>query len=299
MKAKNVFIATLPRSGSTLVGMILGAHSQICHIGESAYWSKMNVQAAKCCCGAIRCQTLLKISSIISAFPNEIEGIHTACGMIDSMEEPDKVRHSLSLSAPIFSQDMLIPALQMCRIGLEKIADATRTVFGKEIVVENSKYLSIAESLLDQNGNWKVIVVTRDPRGVASCNKEAGERKGVSRPVKDKINLFLSFANRATKMIQRDNVLLVRYEDLCKNTFETLGHMCQFLEVSFEERMLEFKKYKGHLLMGNYMMHDSNQKVQEDLRWRNLLSQEEKRLFMRDDLIQAYARIGYDLKTDF
>ena len=97
--------------------------------------------------------------------------------------------------------------------------------------------------------------------------------------------------------IQR-NVFLLRYEDLCANSTESLQRICDFLEVSYEERMHAFKAHKGHLLMGNHMMYDSNQGVTEDLRWRDALSTEEKLLFQREDLVQAYAHIGYDLTID-
>lgn len=297
MKSQNVFIATLPRSGSTLLGMILGAHSQVCHIGESAYWSKLDVHTTKCCCGTIGCQTLIRISKIISIFPNEIESIRTACGMIDSMEEPDKIRHSLSLSSATTNQDIFNSMLQICCIGLDKVANAARVVSGKEIIIENSKYLTLAEGLLAKD-NWQILIVTRDPRGIALCNKEVGIRKGIPRPVKDKINLFVSFAQRVATLVHQNNVLLVRYEDLCRNTLGTLEIVCRFMGISFEERMLEFKRYKGHLLMGNHMMHDSNQEIWEDVRWHNLLSSEEKCLFMNNDLIEAYSHLGYDLTRD-
>jgi len=296
MKSKNVFIATLPRSGSTLLGMMLGSHSQICHIGESAYWSKIDVQSALCCCGKIGCPSLLEISRIISNFPKEIKAISMACGIIDSTDEPNKIRHSLSLSSPISDEAKLIPTLQLSCRGLGIISNAARTVFGRDIVVENSKYISIAETLLDQDENWKVIILTRDPRGIASSNKESGKRKNVPRPVKDKIDLFLSFAKRSAKMIQRDRTILIRYEDLCRNPIATIGNLCEFLEVPFENRVLEFKRNKGHLLMGNHMMHDSNQSIQEDCHWHDLLNEEERSLFMKDEFIQAFEQIGYDLR---
>lgn len=299
MKANNIFISTLPRSGSTLLGMMLGANSQICHIGESAYWSKLNVHATRCCCGTIGCQTLLEFSRGLASFPNEIEAIHTACGAIDLKEEPNKIRHSLSLSACVNSHNNIFESLiQKCCHGLDIVADTARSVSGKDIIVENSKYLSIAEALLCRSEQWKVLVVTRDPRGVASCSKEAGERKNVPRPIKDKIDLCLSFAERTASLAQHDKVLLVRYEDLCRNTVETLNAVCSFVGTPFEEKMLRFKENKGHLLMGNHMMHDKDQGIVEDLTWRQKLSPEEKGLFVREDIVRAYARLGYDLTMD-
>jgi len=299
MKTTNVFIAALPRSGTTLIGMMLGANSQICHVGESAYWSKLNVCTTKCCCGVVGCRKLIEFSKSLSFFPDEIEAIHTACGAIDLNEEPNKIRHSLSLSACVNNSSHDFGSLiQKCCAGLDKVADIAREVSGKDVIVENSKYLSIAEALLSSSDHWKVLVISRDPRGIASCNKEAGERKGVPRPVKDKIDLYLSFAERATSLTRRDKVLLVQYEDLCRNTIETLGRICGFVDVPFDAVMLRFKEHKGHLLMGNHMMYDANQEIVEDISWQKKLSTEEKRLFEREDISRAYAHLGYDLTKD-
>jgi len=215
-------------------------------------------------------------------------------------EEPNKIRHSLSLSACITSHNNNLESLiQKCCRGLGRVADIARSISGREFIVENSKYLSIAETLLSSSEGWKILVITRDPRGVASCSKEAGERKNVPRPIKDKIDLCLSFAEGAVSLARNhDKVLLVRYEDLCRNTVETLDAVCSFVGVPFETSMLRFKENKGHLLMGNHMMHDKDQGVVEDLTWRQKLSTEEKELFAREDIVRAYARLGYNLTKD-
>lgn len=298
MTTNNVFIATLPRSGSTLLGLMLGSHSKICHVGETAYWAKMNPLKSTCCCGIYGCDKLIEIAQLILPYSDEINGVLDACGMIDSMEEPHKTRHEMSHFKKMPSEVSLEKALTMCVRGLNRMADTARTVFGKEIVVENSKYLLVAEELISRSSPWKVIVMTRDPRGVALSNKESGMRKNVPRTVLEKIPHLLSFALRANKIISSRNVLHVRYEDLCRQTIGTLNSICSFLEVEFEPCMLDFKSNRGHVLMGNRMIHDSNQEVKEDLRWKKMLSQEEKALFKRSDLILSYGSLGYDLSTD-
>ena len=42
MNEQNVYIASLPRSGSTLLGMILNQADGCAYIGESFYWKKLN-----------------------------------------------------------------------------------------------------------------------------------------------------------------------------------------------------------------------------------------------------------------
>lgn len=301
MLKDNIFIATLPRSGSTLLGLMLGAHSKICHIGESAYWEKLDTSITQCCCGVVGCQTLTKIAKLLSKYPAERKGILTACSMIDVLEEPHKIRHPLSLSTHTDNTDpsSLIKSLQQCYNGLNIICDIARKVTNKKIVVENSKYLRIGDFLLrNSKGKWKIIIMVRDPRGVALSSKLAGERKNVSRPIEDKIPLLLSFAKRTYSLMQKQDVLLIRYEDLCNNPICTLKVACDFINVKFEIEMLKFKDYKGHLLMGNHMMHDNQQAVQEDIRWHSMLNAAEKSLFRGKEVISAYKHLGYDLNSN-
>ena len=95
------------------------------------------------------------------------------------------------------------------------------------------------------------------------------------------------------------DVLLVRYEDLCGDTVETLNYVCAFIGVAFEPEMTKFKTHKGHLLMGNHMMYDQNEEVHENLIWRELLSLDEKNLFTKSELVSAYSQFGYNLETEW
>ena len=57
-KNSNVFIASLPRSGSTLLGMILNQHNDCFYTGESFYWKKLNPKNEVCTCGVKGCNFL-------------------------------------------------------------------------------------------------------------------------------------------------------------------------------------------------------------------------------------------------
>lgn len=58
-------IATLPRSGYTLLGMMLGNHSSICHIGESSYCGKVSPDDVMCSCGIRQVHALDKTIKIL------------------------------------------------------------------------------------------------------------------------------------------------------------------------------------------------------------------------------------------
>ena len=217
-KRSNVYIATLPRSGSTMLGMMLNAHHEIFHIGESSYWGKLNPEHIKCSCGKVGCDILIAIYQMIHTSYN-VNSIYETCQLIDRIEESEKVYHKLSLpdddaiSHDVSSLNRLIEA--SCR-GLEDLADSFRSIVEKGIIIDNTKSIYIGERIVKRN-NWKVILLTRDPRGLAYSNKKAGERKGVPRPVDHKISVYINFSKKASSLIDLPNVLHVRYEDLCIN----------------------------------------------------------------------------------
>lgn len=294
----NVFIATLPRSGSTLLGMMLGNHSNIFHIGESSYWSKTSPQNLVCSCGNKSCDILMDIHEKVNTLTN-VKAIFEVCKIIDKIEEPEKVYHALSLpdkdDIGTVTEKEIVEKLECSCIGLEEIADSFRDIVNKKIIVDNTKNIRIAEHLIEKD-LWKVIIMTRDPRGIANSSKNAGIRKNVPRPVKMKIPVFINFAQRAVLLSKMDNVLLLRYEDLCANPEKKLLEICAFIGVEYEDHMLKFKSDKGHTLMGNRMRFDDNEDIVEDLSWVTGLNNSEQLLICGNNRItQLYRQLGYCL----
>lgn len=293
----NIYIATLPRSGSTLLGMMLNNHSKIFHTGESSYWGKLNPEYIVCSCGKKRCPILINAYEKLNNLP-EVHAIYEACSMVDRIEEPGKIYHKFSLPDKNDSNQINLAILKkkllLSCFGLEKIADVFRELTKKEIIVDGTKNIYIAEHLAKKI-DWKIIILTRDPRGIASSNKNAGLRKNVPRPIEMKIPIFINFAKKINSlMAKNNNVLLVRYEDLCADPKKKLCEICNFLEITFENQTLQFKSDKGHTLMGNRMRFNDSEKIIEDLSWIENLNQREKLLIHKNwKLIRLYEKFGY------
>ncbi len=297
---KNVFIATLPRSGSTLLGMILGSHPQILHIGESSYWGKLDPNNVKCSCGDTGCKFLTIVYEEIKQTPEIIE-IYNTCSYIDIIEEPNKIYHSLSLpndkKIKQYSAQTISEHIKISCIGLKKLTDIFRKISNKNIIVDNTKSIYIAEELLKRQ-TWKILLLTRNPLGLAYSNKKSGIRKNVPRPLDTKIPVYINFAKKALNLIRYSNVIHIKYEELCLNTEKTIKKLCNFVQVPFIPDMLEFKKNKNHFLMGNRMRFDNNQKITEDLEWVYGLNHEEKNMIYRNsELIELFEKLGYILKN--
>ena len=294
----NVYIATLPRSGSTLLGMMLNNHPDIFHIGESSYWGKISPDDVMCSCGQIGCSFLHSINERLTN-KESVDAIYEFCCCIDKIEEPDKVYHKLSLPSNKqldLSEENLDRLLGLSCEGLGLITSVFRSVLESDIIVDNTKNIIIAEKLLGVGG-WKVILLTRDPRGVYVSSKNAGIRKGVSRPVSMKIPVLLNFAQKALGIIDSERVLHVRYEDLCLNPELELSRICDFLGIIFSSSMISFKDDKGHTLMGNRMRYDDNTLISIDESWKTDLTPEEIYAITGcNDLVNFYASLGYYMK---
>lgn len=297
MKNLNVYIATLPRSGSTLLGMMLGQHYKIFHIGESSYWGKLNPYNVKCSCGKTGCDFLMNVYSAIKNKP-EVAAIYFACSIIDRIEEPEKVYHPLSLpdnESSIINPKQINVYLEQSVIGLEVLSNIFRCLNRRPIIVDNTKTIYIAEQLLYRQG-WKIILLTRDPRGIAYSNKQAGIRKNVPRSVETKISIFVNFAKKALNLLNSNVVLHIKYEDLCFNSKSALNKVCNFLDVDFTESMLNFRHDKGHTLMGNRMRFNETDIVVEDLGWIKGLSIKEIGIIEKNyEMRLLFERLGYQL----
>lgn len=294
----NVYIATLARSGSTLLGMMLNNNRNIFHTGESSYWGKLDPSKITCSCGKIACPILMQTYQQAGYLP-EVHAIYKACSQIDRFLEPDKISHALSLPnniAEITSWAEIENNLTAACCGLEILSDLFRQLSGKSIIVDNTKNIHLAERLLERQ--WKIILLTRDPRGIANSSKNAGMRKNVPRPVISKIPIFLDFAVRAINLLSAPATLFIRYEDLCQNPELSLTRVCEFLNIEYNHSMLNFRADKGHTLMGNHMRFDTGLSILEDKKWHSQLGPEEISLFSQNQtLIDLYKRLGYDLRS--
>jgi len=143
----------------------------------------------------------------------------------------------------------------------------------------------------------KILLLTRDPRGLASSNKLAGIRKNVPRSVSSKIPVYIEFAQRALRLLESHSlVLLLRYEDLCANPSGTIRKVCNFLGVTYNESMLQFKEDRGHVLKGNRMIFDERNTISEDTSWIDILTSNEIfSLVENQQLISLYQKLGYKL----
>ena len=302
MRYKKIFIMTLPRSGSTLLGQQLGINSQIFHLGESMYWEILDPKDSPCSCGKINCRFLGKVSKNIReghlALP-----LLKAWQIIDRKYWPEK---KVSFDGIALQKRKKIEGgsfkhwLSLCPTALEKIIRIYQKHSPKRVFIDNTKLFNIWERLASNN-DWGIIILLRDPRGIMSSYKNAGVRKKDGRAAESVLPFCRDFICAAKKLRNLRNVHIVKYEDFCNDHVTTLQAICTFIGVQFEKKMANpfnnKKATKGHVLKGNRMLwlKKTNRPLLDDTWKSNLNANELHKLYAQKLIVKLYRSFGYSL----
>lgn len=284
---QNIYIASLPRSGSTLLGMILNQGKQCAYIGESFYWKKLNPKNQICTCGNLGCKILLKAYK-------EIKKNKDILRITDVLNKLDGILQKAGNNSGLF-QKRYEEEINISCLGLEKEAEIFRKILNKKIIINSSSNIIIGKKLAEKF-DWKVIVLIRDPRGVISSIKEAAVRHGIKIKNDIWINYVSDFIQRAWKFRGNKNVLIIKYEELCHAPNNEVKKICKFLGITYNQKILKYRQDKGHIFMANRMRFGKSEIIKEDKGWIKKLSESEKLKIIHDNkIIKGYDRFGYKL----
>lgn len=141
-----------------------------------------------------------------------------------------------------------------------------------EIYLDGTKSMRRAELFAEHGLAAKAIHLIRDPRGFVNSfrkNKQpqqyglalaAGEWKQHVRKVRALSRRFDSL-----------EILPVRYDELCEKPEAVLHTICEFLEIPYSPKMLQFTA-EGMHVTGNRMRHSFTGEIREDVSWKTELS---------------------------
>lgn len=297
---KTVFICSAGRSGSTLLDLILGSHSQITSLGEITQLPKNLALNTACACG-VKVRECAFWAEVISAADRL--GLHNILdnpygldlGFIDARVVIDKshqslvynCRRTIVLGAVWLKWRYGAKLLTVAEKGFSAkihnnlvLFDAVRQSTEKPIVVDSSKHYLKAIGLYKADPQDTLIVVlTRDGRGVYHSNR----RQGFSR--KRSLDAWrLHFARTLAlleKTVPKENTLFVKYEDLCESPATVVQRICSRIGLEFEKRMLDFAEHEHHIANGNDMRFGNSSEIKCDETWREALDADDLRYFGR------------------
>jgi hypothetical protein len=273
-----VYIAGSGRSGSTLVGSVLGLDADHVFVGElRGAWHEGLAQNLDCGCG----QPFRECPFWTQVFQRAFGGFDTPetrafAALIGRMDRlPDSLRlFWLALRFPLghgVGEDYAVP--------LAKFYRAIREVSGKRVVVDSSKSLRYA-AILAAIPSLRLAMtnIVRDPRGIIysrqrrALTRDGGDRNQVTKSRRMRIFYTLhKWAVRnalAARVIRRDGGIRLLYEDFVQDQGwyqravlgdEAVARVACMLGEGIPEDMVQ------HQIGGNWVR---NLKISPDEKWR-------------------------------
>jgi len=267
-KIRLIYILGSGYSGSTILDLLLGSHSEIESIGEFHQYDEVVKNNGICTCWRKinDCPFWCEVREIYDRLISEIEIdvkdhqalkdyfmfkailIHTGKKIIvDSSKRLD--RFKLLLDFDLFDIK-LVYLIRECQ--------------GFMYSAKKRKYTKVIKPILDKNGN----VIDRIFR----------KRKIYDGPLKTGTLWFfenwemINFLNK----INPENRITVRYNDLALNPEKELLRICKIAGIDFEENMLNYSAYIHHNIGGNpTRMRKKDASIKYDDRWKTGLSRYE------------------------
>ncbi len=278
-----VYITSPSRSGSTLLAFLLATHPEICSVGEFPTYIK----------GRPRCSCLEPFDQC--PFWNKVEQELNQEGKSYFEHNIDFDRRITSFSKKIIHYPMAEPYetirnrtarffsshWKQEKLRLEyaiNVSKVAARVAEANIFVDASKsfYLMrlFAREKERPDVSFKFIHLVRDPRGVVASIIRTNQNLKISKVAASWNNFNNRVELLANQHLEKDQVLMVNYNQLCENPGQWMSIISQFLgiENSFQLENIDHKLYHIH---GNAMRKRKIEKINEDIRWKSELSDDQ------------------------
>lgn len=280
-----VYIAGFNYSGSTLLSLMLKEHSRIGTLGELYGPPHFAPDSAfQCSCGVeiCRCPFFLRLEKLVN-HPRFIPsaGIWRTGALSHTPRLRERFLYNSCPSQALMAcrdmlRERLLFPLGVCHDLVEvnaRLVEGASDLLGVDTIVDSSKVpaqVSILSRIPDLH--LKVIHLVRHPGG---CSYSAMRYHDYTAEYSARIwsRNYRTCLHQAAALPAND-VLRVRYEDLCNNVEDTLKSICQFIGVSYEPQMRELRKTGSHVV-GNRMRLASDTAIRVDETWRMKLSREQ------------------------
>lgn len=291
----NVFICSAGHSGSTLLDMMLGSHSEAESMGELINLPMDMALNRGCACGsAMRDCSLwpqvmrrMGVDPVADPYALNLGYSLAKVGDARNTSRLHKLLTRPKIAIKYFQLRYGLPMPSILTSGFEQGISNTLAVYdhvcaiqGKRMVVDSSKhYVRAAALYLAQPDITRVVVLVRDGRGVFYSNLKRGFGRDFS------LRAWHSHYKRALELLDRQvpesHRILVHYEDMVTDTRGTLMRLCDFLGMEFEPGMLDFRAGIHHNVNGNDMKFTSSSELRLDETWKTKLEPADREYFER------------------
>jgi hypothetical protein len=235
IKTKQIFIVGSSRSGTTMMGRILGLNTNVFTFRELHFFGKLWTNNSN-----QRLTRKDQIDLLSRLFCIQKNGI---------FNQNDYSEFSTK-SIQLLASEVKNP-LELYKLFLEKITEENNAKISCEQTPQNLYYI---KEILQSFPNAKVINLVRDQRDVLLSQKNKWKRKFLgakSIPIFEVLRSYINYHPILTsrvwnsslswtfKYINHPRVKIVRFEDLLDNSENIVKDICKFLSIEFKYEMLK------------------------------------------------------------
>jgi len=224
MNQQPIFIFGKGRSGTTLLTMILNAHSQIAIAPEAHYFDKFWRKYQRYNSFQNKSKYIKFVNYLFNSQEIKVFGF--------SPEETKKLVNKI-LSEPQSSHRIVLENILFCYA-----AKQGKPIWGQQTPGD----IEVVARILKVFPQARIIQIIRDPRDIIlSLRKVPWGRKGnmIEHLKQWKRCVRLSEHN---KCLNQQNYFEIKYETLLVGTEETVSKICSFVGAAFEPQMLQHHK---------------------------------------------------------
>jgi hypothetical protein len=276
-----IFIVGMPRSGTTLLSAMLNAHGQVSISPETHYFGKYWRKCQRRNCLASR----RKFEAYLDYCLNG-EEIQNFGFTAQEIEDIKNVILSSSFSHRTILKTIL--SFYAARNGKTRYGEKTPT------------HIQYVQQILNLFPESQIVQIIRDPRDVVLSLREVPWGRG---NIVDNLRQW----KQCVSVIHRLEGLKgsyheLRYEDLLNRPDTTLQTLCRFLNIGFEDAMLEYNKHAKQNF--NLTLEPWKAKAGEpidisnQLKWKTDMSQLEQKLVVFYASTELDEK-GYELGPSF
>ena len=235
-KIKQIFIVGSSRSGTTMMGRILGNHPSIFTFKELHFFGTIWTNNSES--NLDRKQQIDLLSRLLCIEKN---GLFQQDNILDFNEIASDILANKNVSSP----------LSIYELFLAKITSDHKCFIACDQTPKNMYYLN---EILSYFPNAKVINMVRDQRDVLLSQKNKWKRRflGASTiPLSEAIRSYINYhpilsakiwnssLEYTEKFTNNSRFRVVRFEDLLVEPIRVVKELCQFLEIDFDQEMLK------------------------------------------------------------
>jgi hypothetical protein len=285
MRPRLVYIASIGRSGSTLLELLLGAHPEIATVGELHLWPHALTDAdsgVRCGCGC-----LLRACPFWAEIRTRADPLTAPPPRLDAFRE--HVNHGRALRPERlldfwFDRSRADTEADTYAANTQRIMEAFTELAGTQ--TGHRPGLLVDASKDPYRLNWlarsrrfdlTVLHLVRDPRGFVhseSKNVEGIRGSALLRLAARKAvawRLHNALVSRTRKLLPEHGYRLVRYEDLAAEPARVVAELQTLLGVTPDPSVVsDFRDRMFHAVGGNPMRHRAGG-IALDERWRSEL----------------------------